>query len=493
MAISSVGLGSGINVEDTVAKLVAFEQRPIQALQTKATAINSQVSAFSQLKSQISNLQTQVAKLSSMDTWQGRVLSSSNAATVTGTATSKAALGTYDVKVSQIASAQTIASGLVAKDTALGEGKLTINLGEWVRDPADPADASSPATLPLVLKTNDNKGVPASVSIDITADDDTLAKVAAKINAANAGVTATVLRDHTGERLTLQSSTTGANAAFSVTAEEVAGKPGLKRFEYAGGAGGGAGMARSQDAQDTKATVNGIEMFSRNLSFTDVADGLTLTVSQKMADTDAAVRITIKGDTATAKSALTNLVESYNALSSAMTTMTAYDPATKTAGTLQGDSTAINLQSALRRLLSGNSGAGGSFNTLSQIGLEVQADGKLKIDDTKLTKALEKPDDLAKFFAADPEGDADDGLGVRLKSFTAGLLSSDGVFATKDTSMKAQLKRNTQDQERLTTRVNNYEKRLLAQYTALDVKMASLTSLDNYVTQQITSWNKSTN
>ncbi|MEG1456527.1 MAG: flagellar filament capping protein FliD, partial [Comamonas sp.] len=211
----------------------------------------------------------------------------------------------------------------------------------------------------------------------------------------------------------------------------------------------------------TKATVNGIEMFSRNLSFTDVADGLTLTVSQKMADTDAAVRITIKGDTATAKSALTNLVESYNALSSAMTTMTAYDPATKTAGTLQGDSTAINLQSALRRLLSGNSGAGGAFNTLSQIGLEFQADGKLKIDDTKLTKALEKPDDLAKFFAADPEGDANDGLGVRLKSFTAGLLSSDGVFATKDTSMKAQLKRNTQDQERLTTRVNNYEKRLL--------------------------------
>ncbi|MNW18520.1 hypothetical protein D3C71_2181140 [compost metagenome] len=59
--------------------------------------------------------------------------------------------------------------------------------------------------------------------------------------------------------------------------------------------------------------------------------------------------------------------------------------------------------------------------------------------------------------------------------------------------MKAQLKRNTQDQERLTTRVNAYEKRLLAQYTALDVKMASLTALDTYVTQQITSWNKSTN
>ncbi|MET1116796.1 MAG: flagellar filament capping protein FliD [Comamonas sp.] len=477
MAISSVGLGSGINVEDTVAKLVAIEQRPIQALQTKATAINSQMSAFSQLKSQISNLQTQVAKLGSLDTWQGRVLSSSNATTVTGTATSKAATGTYDVKVQQLASAQTIGSGAVAKDSALGEGKLTITLGEW-KDGA--------------LKANEVDGVPASLSIDITAAEDTLAKVAAKINAANAGVTATVLRDHTGERLTLQSTGTGGNAAFSVAVEEDAGKPGLKRLEYLG-VDSSAGMTRSQTAQDTLATINGIPMSSRNLAFTEVADGVTLTVSQKMADADAAVRITIKGDTATAKSALTNLVESYNALSSAMTTMTAYDPATKTAGTLQGDSTAINLQSALRRLLSGNSGAGGAFSTLSQLGLEFQKDGKLKIDDTKLTKALEKPEDLAKFFAADPEGSASDGLGVRLQEFTAGLLSSDGVFATKDTSMKSQIKRNTQDQERLTTRVNNYEKRLLAQYTALDVKMASLTSLDNYVTQQITSWNNQNN
>jgi flagellar hook-associated protein 2 len=210
-----------------------------------------------------------------------------------------------------------------------------------------------------------------------------------------------------------------------------------------------------------------------------------------MALTDAPVRVTIKGDTETAKTALKNLVESYNALSSAMTTMTAYDKDTKAAGTLQGDSTAIGLQSALRQLLTGSSGAGGAFGTLSQMGLEFQTSGSLKIDDTKLTKALEDPDSMAKFFAADLEGESNDGLGVRLKAFTSGLLSSDGVFAGKDESMKTQLKRNTQDQERLTTRVNAYEKRLLAQYTALDVKMASLSSLDAYVSQQVSQWNKS--
>lgn len=477
MAISSIGLGSGLNVEEMVAGLVALEKRPIAALQTKATAINSQMSAFSQLKSQISNLQTQVTKLTSAETWQGRVLSSSNTALVSGTATSKAAFGTFDVKVGQLASAQSVGSALVPKDTALGQGKLTITLGEW-KDGA--------------LQANEVDGNPAAVTVDITAEDDSLAKVAAKINAANAGVTATVLRDHTGERLSLQSNATGSNAAFSVAVEETEGQLGLKRFEYLG-VDDSAKMSRSQAAQDTQATINGIGMSSRNNTFAELADGVTLTVSQKMAEADAPVRVTIKGDTATAKSALTNLVESYNALSNAMTTMTAYDQGTKTAGTLQGDSTAINLQSALRRLLSGNSGAGGAFGTLSQIGLEFQANGTLKIDDTKLTKALEDPSSMAKFFAADLAGDSNDGLGVRLKDFTAGLLSSDGVFATKDESMKNQLKRNTTDQERLMTRVNGYEKRLLAQYTALDVKMASLTALDSYISQQVTAWNNQKN
>ena len=474
MGLSSVGIGSNLNVTEMVAGLVALEKKPIAALQVKATAINSQMSAYSQLKSQISNLQTQVNKLTSAATWQGRILSSSNTAVVSGTATTKAAYGTFDVLVQKMASAQSVGSSLVPSGTALGQGKMTINLGEWGTDGK--------------LVTNEVDGKPQSVTIDIGPEDDTLAKIAAKINAANGGVTATVLRDHTGERLALQSTETGSNAAFSVEVQEDAANPGLGRFAYSGV--DSADMKLSQKALNTEATINGIAMSSRNNVFDEVADGVSLTVSQKSADGDPPVRIAIKGDTEAAKTALKNFVESYNALSSAMTTMMAYDKDTKTAGTLQGDSTAMNLQSALRRLLTSGSGAGGAFTALSQTGLEFQANGSLKIDDEKLTKALEDPDSMAKFFAADLEGSDNDGLGVRLKEFTTGLLSSDGVFATRDESMKGQLKRNTQDQERMMTRVNAYEKRLLAQYTALDVKMASLTALDSYISQQVSQWNK---
>ena len=366
MGISSIGIGSGLDVEAIVKQLVTLESKPIQTLQTKASGINTQISAFSQLKSQVSNLQDQIDKLTKPATWLGNTLTSANSALVTGTATSSAVQATYDVMVSQLAAGQTIGSGLVKSGSALGPGKLTITMGTF-------GDSG--------LTPNTKDGNPVSFSVEITAEDDSLAKIAAKINAEKGDVSATVLKDHTGERLVLQSKTTGVNSAFTVQAEGA----GLEQFAYDGT---DAGMKRSVKAEDTLATINGIQMASHTNVFEEVAAGVSLTVSKKMAESDTPVRITIANDTATAKTALKNLVESYNALSSALNTMTAYDKDSKTAGTLQGDSTAVNLQSALRRLLSGPGGEGGEFTSLSQVGIAFQKDGTLKIDDTKLDKAL---------------------------------------------------------------------------------------------------------
>lgn len=471
MGISSVGIGSGLEVETIVKQLVALESKPIAALQTKATGINTQISAFSQLKSQISNLQDQLDKLTKPATWLGNTLTSSNSTQVTGTATSSAVQATYDVEVSQMAAGQTIGSGLVASGTTLGPGKLTISMGTYGANGLTP-------------NTKDGKNV--SFSVEITAEDDSLAKIAAKINAAKGDVSATVLKDHTGERLVLQSKTTGVNSAFSVEAEGA----GLQQFAYNGTDGT---MKRSIEAQDTLAKINGIDMASHTNVFEEVAAGVTLTVAQKSAKDAAPVRITIANDTATAKTALKNLVESYNALSNALKTMTAYDKDSKTAGTLQGDSTAINLQSAMRRLLSGPGGEGGEFASLSQMGIAFQTDGTLKIDDTKLDKALKDPESMSKFFTADVADANQDGLAVRMKDFTSGLLATGGTFSTKDETLKNALKRNTADQERQSARVTAYEARVRAQYSRLDTQMASLKSLDTYVSQQVAAWNKSSN
>lgn len=477
MGINSVGIGSGLNVESIVSQLVALESKPLATLQTKATGINTQISAFSQLKSQIANLQEQAAKLTKKDTWLGNTLTSSNSAAVSGTATSAAVQATYDLMVSQMATGQTVGSGLVPSGTALGAGKLTITMGQW---------GTTNSGISSGFQANTKDGANVSFSVDITAEDDSLAKIAAKINVAKGDVSATVLKDHTGERLVLQSKTTGVNSAFQVEAEGA----GLQQLAYDGGNAAGS-MKRSVQAQDTLATINGIQMASHTSTFTDVAEGVTLTVSQKSAADAAPVRIIIANDSAAGKTALKNLVESYNALNNALKTMTAYDKDSKTAGTLQGDSTAVNLQSALRRIVSGPGGSDSAFGSLSQIGLAFQADGTLKIDDTKLDKALKDPESLSQFFAVDVDDANQDGLAIRLKDFTTGLLATDGMFSTKDTSLKDSLKRNSSDQSRQSLRITAYETRLRAQYSRLDTQMASLSALDSYITQQVASWNKS--
>jgi flagellar hook-associated protein 2 len=87
---------------------------------------------------------------------------------------------------------------------------------------------------------------------------------------------------------------------------------------------------------------------------------------------------------------------------------------------------------------------------------------------------------------------AEGGIGVNFKSFTDGLLAYEGTLNAKTDSLESSLKRNGTDQDKVLNRASTLESRLLAQYTALDVKMASLNALDAYVTQQVASWNKST-
>lgn len=479
MSISSPGIGSGLDVQGIVSKLVALEKRPLGQLQTAAAGLNARVSAYGQLKSQIANLQDQAAKLASGSTWGAMSVSSSNATAVSGVATDKAVATAFSVEVSQLARAQSTGSSLFTTGSAVGTGTLKVQLGGWGKD-GDDKDAFT-------------AGAGAEVSIDITAADDTLTKVAAKINGAKAGVTATVLRDGSGERLLMRSSETGVAQGFRIQATEDAGAPGLARlaFDPQDSAATGA-MALTQGAKNTLATINGVPVASKNNTLTDAVEGLTLTVAQTT-EVGKPVEIGIKSDTAGSRSAIKNFVESYNALSNAMGSMTSYDAKTKTAGTLQGDSTAVNLQSALRRLVGGMGALGvesSGFGRLSDVGVQFQADGTLKIDDTKLDAALKKPEALKNFFSANPEGTASDGMAVRIKEFAAGMLGADGMFATKTKSLEGSVKRNATDQQKVTDSAARTEARLLAQYARLDATMGKLDALNSYVSQQVSQWNR---
>ncbi|MCB2028981.1 MAG: flagellar cap protein FliD, partial [Rhodoferax sp.] len=83
------------------------------------------------------------------------------------------------------------------------------------------------------------------------------------------------------------------------------------------------------------------------------------------------------------------------------------------------------------------------------------------------------------------------GVASKFSAFAKGLLATDGLFSSKDASLKRSLERNADDQARLNDKVARVEAALNRRYSALDVQLSSLNALNAYVTQQVTLWNQS--
>jgi len=468
-SISSAGIGSGLDVESIITKLMSIEKAPVVQLQTQASAIQTKISAFGSLQSAVSTFRDAAQALTKSDTWGATTATSADAASVSAVGSSSALAGSYAVKVQSLAAAQSVASTAYASSSAVvGAGDMTIEVGAW--DLTEPGFAAR-ATINAL-----------SIPISST---DTLADVRDKINAAGGAVRASIVTDSSGARLVLSSSTTGASNGFRVT-----GSGGAAAFTY-DATDGSSPMTRTQTASDAKAFVNGLEINSATNNLSDVIQGLTLNLNKVTTDT---VQINVAQDNTAMKTSVQNFVNAYNSLASTLATQTKYDDATKTAGTLQGDSTAVALQRQLRSLVAAPSGASSVFSSLSQVGVELQADGTLKVSDTKLVSALSSNlAEVKKLFANTSLTDdtSTNGVAQRLRSFGDTVLGTDGMLTTRKAGLSSNLTRNKDQQDAYTTRLESTEKRIRAQYTALDTKVASLTALNTYITQQITNWNKS--
>lgn len=448
MAISSAGIGSGLDVAKIVEQTVAAEKIPLKKLEYKAEGIQTQISTYGEIKSLTSKLGDIASKLTRDSAWNGVTISSSNS-TITGTMTGIAAPGTYNIKVTQLAQAQTTVIGgadavALAKDETMGaDGTIKLKMGAVEKD----------------------------ISVSSS---DTLTKIATKINEAEMGIQASVVTDVDGkERLMLRSKETGTDKAFTVDID-----PDLTKL----------GQAKAQAAQNAKVELNGMEVESSSNTFANTIPGMSFTVSEV---TSTAATLNVKADTEAMKKNIQEFVEAYNALNDLLTQSTKYVEESKTAGVLQGDSATVSLQNSLRMLTQGISGSTGGLTRLAEIGIQMQEGGKLSTDTTKLDKALTNLEGLKGLFAnkADALGQGG-GIAVNFKNFTDKLLSFDGTLNTKTDSLERTLKSNSAEQTKVNTRADTLEKRLYAQYSALDTKMASLNALNAYVSQMVTTWNK---
>jgi len=469
--ISSPGIGSGLDVQSIVSQLVALEKAPLKPLQTQATSYQTKLSTYGTIKSQVAALGDAAAKLSNNDGWNAVTATSSNATAVNVTAAAGAVATSLTMEVQQLAKAQSTASSAVPAGTAMGSGTMTIELGNW-------GSGSFVA------------GNAAAVSVTINPGEDTLAEIAAKINGAGAGVSATVLRDASGERLLMRSSATGEETAFRIAVADGDGNNtdanGLSRLAF--DTANPAGMARTQVGQNALATINGVSISSASNRLGDTLPGLTIQLSQV---TTAPVEIEVNTDLEAARKNLQGFVDAYNALNTTLVNATRYDEGSKKAGALQGDSTAVGLQNALRGMMRSVT-ASSPFGRLSDIGLEIQTGGKMEIKADKLDAALSNYEGLKALFTTTGTDATARGFGLKVKAFADGLVDSDGLVSSKTDGIQAAIKRNDLEQERVNERAARTELRLLAQYNAMDAAVGRLNGLSSFVSQQVSLWNKKT-
>ena len=453
-AITSLGIGSGADINSIVTQLVALESRPLVQMRNAANALQTQVSSYGQLSSLFGALQTAASNLTGSSLWSKSTATSSNDTAVAVVGGSTAAAGSYSVSVQKLAANQTVVSttGYTDASTPVGSGTLTLDIGKWDLPPMN--------FLPQVGR--------APVTVSITATD-TLQTLRDKINALGAGVNASIVTDSNGARLSLRSSSSGADNGFRLSVADGDGNnsdaSGLSRFAFNPG-GGSTQMEQKQAASNAEATVNGITVVSASNELSGVVDGMTLRLRK---ENFGSADVAVTSDRDAVKTAIQGFADAYNTLAKAIAEQTKYDPGTKVGGPLQGDSAATGLQRQLRTLLNVASGASTTFSRLSDVGLK---------------KA---------FSNTDATNSANNGFARRYALLATQVLGSDGSLTTRTEGLRDRITKNGEDQATLSERVERFRARLVAQYTVLDGNLSKLNALSSYVTQQMNMLNKASN
>lgn len=462
----TLGSGSGIDTAALVKSLVEAQfAAKTQQVEKRTETLTSQISAVSELKSAINGFNTALKSLVTSGTLSSRLTSSAEGVLrVSATGDTMPTVSTA-ITVTQLAAAQVSTTNTpIAAGTAFRNGTLSIQLGR------DVVDASGAVT------GFSASGAPVSVTID--AADATLAGIAAKINGAGAGVTASVVKDGNGERLSIRGAS-GASQAFQITGAD-AGDSGESLATLNVGA-GATGTTSASRARDALVDVDGVRYARATNSITDLVPDVTLDL---VAPSATPVQIGPKRDTAALSQAVNDIVATYNQLFSILRTAT--DPAT---GSLARDTGATEMKRALSKLtLTDLTGVtNGTPKTLAEIGVATNRDGSLSVDAAKLARAMkDHPQAIEAMFTESGTGkgvsSALNAIAVQVTSRSFGLGASESRYTQARVKLGDEQVSLTEQQEKMKTR-------LTQQYASMDARVAVYKSTQAFLTQQIDAWN----
>ena len=465
MSIQSLGVGSGLALDDLVQQLLTAERQPKEErLNAKEERIEAEISGLGQIKSKLSDFKDAVDELRSDNGINGREPTITNPSedndVLSAEASNSALRGSYEIVVEQLAAGS----------------RITTDAGAFTSS-SDPVLTSGTGSLTFDV------GGSESFTVDVTAGM-SLTALREKINSAddNFGVTANIIDTGTGAgpRLVFSSDETGDGNDLVITNDTGAAE--LDRLSTTGGT-NNISAENIESARNAIAYVDGIEVQSSSNEFENTIQNVSFDVNE-VSPKDAAgefqaTKLDIGYDKEGLDKKIRDFVDNYNALIDEIGTLTKYgESELEDDGALAGDSLLRGIQSGLASIV-GDSVSSSALGGLFQIGIEFDDEGKLEIGSTdfglgsgedRLEDALEDNfDEIAKLFT-----DSDEGIATRLYEFSKEYTSYSGLISLRERSVKDEREELYDERETLELRMLNYEEILRDKYLNLDQTVAQL-------------------
>ena len=371
--ISSLGVGSGLDIRGIVDDLVQAQRAPQEnRLDRQEERFETELSALGKLDSALNDFRGVVENTQGgFDT----ITASSSGTGVSVSAGNDAEPGEAEIDVQQLARSQSLAVGPdgVDRDQDLGGGSLTFRFGDVTTDDDGNVEDFTAS------------GARGTVTIDVDPAESSLAEIRDAVNAADFGIRASVVNDGEQDRLVFNDSETGAENGFVVDVESDTPGDDIEALAFNENSSPNALLNRA--AQDAAFTVDGLAVTRSSNDVDDILEGTTITLESV---TDGPETVRVEEDSSAVISGIEEFVEGFNALQAQINELTAFDPETGESGPLNGDSLVRNITSQLRNELTQplEELEGRAVRSLADVGILTNRDGTLELDRNRLEEGL---------------------------------------------------------------------------------------------------------
>lgn len=469
--ISVMGTGSGLPINEWMEKLEQSENEKLAPIQQKQQKYNKQISAYGKFRAELDKLQKASETLMKFDKINATSVSKDHK-TVAVTTDEKAAAGSYNVIVEQLAQSQSLSTPIV--DDVKKKLGGTVAAGQ---------------ERVLVITQNSEK---APLEIKLTNDQTSLLEIRDAINKSDGNVTASLVKIKDDEhKLILTAKKTGTESAMDI---EVRGDSTLNDYlsYQSTGASPGGQMSETVSGQNAKVKINGITIERQANEIKDAPEGVTFKLSKTSENGSnhtannpvfIAETVTISKDTAPLKKAIKGWVDAFNGLSSYYKEQTKY-VAVKAGqrpsadnGVLLSDSSSAMIFSQVKDLALNAQKLPG-INNLNDIGIGFHHEGKLIIDDKKLDEALkDKPAEVKQFLMGDGKTT---GFGTEaFQYFKKTLDPLEGTLQLANKSLEQQNKQLDIKLENTQKYIDNTLRQMRKKFTAMDKAISDMKQSSN--------------